>query len=92
MITDYPTQEASKRYAVDLAERVTWTFLQAFGAQLVVSGWFSVDGVDDLSLLQKAGIAGAAAVLSLLKGLVAKHVGSPTTAALLPASEDTPRA
>jgi hypothetical protein len=80
----------NSRYILDLIERVGWTFLQAFGAELVASGWFTVDGVTDLSVLQKAGIAGIAAVLSVIKGLVAKGVGSPNTAALLPAAAETP--
>ena len=76
-----PTQRA---YVVDLVERVVWTFLQAFGAQLVASGWFTVAGVVDLSIVQKAAIAGLAAVLSLAKGVVAKAVGSPDSAQLVP--------
>jgi Putative lactococcus lactis phage r1t holin len=81
----------NKRYVLDLLERVAWTFLQAFLAQLVASGFFSVDNVTDLSILQKAGIAGIAAVLSFVKGLVARQIGSPYTAATLDESEDTPR-
>ncbi len=88
MADEYLTQ----RYWIDVAERVFWTFLQAFGAQLVLSGWFTVDGVIDLSILEKAGLAGVAAALSFVKGLVARGVGSPTTAALLPVEDDTPRA
>lgn len=77
-----------KTKIADIVERVSWTFLQAFGAQLVASGFFTVDGVVDLSILQKAGIAGVAAVLSLIKGLVAVNVGSKETAATLPESLD----
>lgn len=72
--------DAATRYAKDLTERVVWTFLQAFGAVLVASGWFSVDGVTDLSIVQKAGVGGAAAVLALLKGVLAKRVGDPNSA------------
>lgn len=83
--------EKQERYIVDLAERIGFTFLQAFGALLVVSGFFSVDGVTDVSIIQKAAIGAVAAVLALIKGIVAKAVGSPNTAAILPADEDTPK-
>lgn len=81
----------TKRYLADLAERVFWTWLQAFGATLVASGWFDVNGVLDLSILEKAAIAGIAAVLSLLKGIVAKGVGSNYTASTLPVVDDPAR-
>jgi hypothetical protein len=82
----------NKRYVLDLLERVGWTALQAFLAQLIASGFFSVDNVTDLSILQKAGVAALAAILSLAKGLAARTVGSPYTAATLAYSEDTPKA
>jgi hypothetical protein len=82
--------EMRKRYLRDVLERVAWTFLQAFAATLIASGFFSVDNVTDLSILQKAGVAGVAAVLSLLKGVVASQIGSPYTAATLPATAETP--
>jgi hypothetical protein len=72
----------ARSYGRDLAERVVWTFLQAFGAMLVVSGFFSVEGVTDLSNLQKAGVGGMAAVLALLKGVVAKSVGDKNSPSL----------
>jgi hypothetical protein len=81
-----------QRYALDLAERVLATFTVTFVGQLIASGWFTVGGVIDMSILQKAGIAGLAAVLSLLKGFAAKFIGSPNTAAWLPKVDDTPRA
>ena len=81
----------NKRYVLDLLERVGWTALQAFLAQLIASGFFSVDNVTDLSILQKAGVAALAAVLSLAKGLAARAVGSPYTAATLTYADDTPR-
>lgn len=83
---------AQERYVIDLAERIGATFIMAFLAQLIGAGWFDVNGVLDLSILEKAGLAGIAAVLSLLKGLAAHFVGSPNTAALLPKTDDTPRA
>lgn len=64
----------TKTYLADLAERVAWTAAQAF---------LSVFTVTDLSTAQAGGVAAAAAVLALLKGVVAKHVGDPDTAATL---------
>ena len=84
-------EKMNKKYILDLLERVLWTAAQAFLAQLIASGFFSVDNVTDLSILQKAGVAALAAVLSLAKGLAARAVGSPYTAATLTYSEDTPK-
>lgn len=53
-------------YARDLAERVTATFLQAFIGGLVLTAPF------DLHMWQTASLGGAAAVLSLVKGLAAR--------------------
>lgn len=72
----------AKTYAADLVERVAWTFLQAFGASLVASEWFTPGGLRDMSFLSAAGIAGLAAALATVKGLIAKKVGNPDTAAL----------
>jgi Putative lactococcus lactis phage r1t holin len=80
----------NSRYVLDLIERVGWTFLETFGAVLVASGFFTIDGVTDLAIVEKAAIAGIASVLAVIKGLVAKGVGSPNTAALLPAQAETP--
>jgi hypothetical protein len=56
-------------YLKDLGERVATTFAFAF---------LSVFSVSDLSTFKSAAIAGAAAVLSLVKGLVATKVGDDT--------------
>ncbi|MCK9929310.1 hypothetical protein MXD62_19360 [Frankia sp. Mgl5] len=74
-----------RAYAKDLIERVLRTFAWAFGAQLIASGWFSVDAITDLSILARAGVAGVAAVLALLGGLVVKalKVGNPATAGIV---------
>ncbi|MCX4540506.1 hypothetical protein [Streptomyces sp. NBC_01565] len=53
-------------YARDLAERVLSTFLQAFVGALVVSTPL------DVSMWQTAAMAGVAAAVSLVKGLVAR--------------------
>lgn len=53
-------------YGKDLLERVATTYAFAF---------LSVFSVSDLSTLRSAAIAGAAAALSLIKGLIAPKVG-----------------
>lgn len=80
--TNRPTASQVGTYAKDLAERVIVTFLQAFGATLVAGGVFDVSGVRDVSAWQAAGVAGIAAVLSLVKGLVAKLVSRKESASL----------
>jgi hypothetical protein len=71
------------RYALDLAERVLSTFVQAFLGALVAGGWFDIGAIGDLSIVQKAAAAGIVAVLALGKGLVAKVVGRPDSASLV---------
>lgn len=70
----------TRKYLLDLAERVLWTLAQALVAYL------TVEAVD----WDPAYAVPIAAALAVLKGLIAKHVGSGNTAATLPASEDTP--
>lgn len=66
-------------YVKDLAERAGWTFTQAALAVVPISvvgaDWSTVKTVG-----VAAAVAGGAAVLSLVKGLVAKHVGDKPTA------------
>lgn len=64
----------SKKYLVDLAERVLFTFAQAAGAVILVSG-FKVDVIK---------IALAAGGLAVLKALIARGVGQRESAAVLP--------
>jgi len=68
----------NKEYVRDLVERVLSTF--AAGA-LAILGTNAAD-LTDLSLWKAAGLAGAAAVVTLLKGLLAKGVGNPDSAGL----------
>lgn len=63
-------------FARDLAERVLWTFVQAFLGTLTVAPIVDVD----LPTVKVAALAGAAAVLSLLKGVAASRLGTPGTA------------
>lgn len=54
----------------DILERAEWTFAQAFLAVVSVG----VAGVTDVGTWKAGAIAGAAAVLSMLKNVVAQHV------------------
>lgn len=76
-------------YAKDLLERIITTFLEAFIAAISLTGIASVmnaSGVVDWSALEKIGqaaaIAGIAAVISFVKGLLARGVGENGTASL----------
>jgi len=60
----------------DLAERVVWTFVQAFLGTLSAAPLVGLD----VSMLKVAALAGAAAVLSFLKGVAASRLGTPGTA------------
>lgn len=71
----------TKRFFRDLSERVIATYAQAFLGLLLASG-FGVDGVLDLSIVVKAGIAAIPAALSVLKGLIARSVGDKESASL----------
>lgn len=66
---------AISRYSFwrDTAERAAMTFLQSFLAVLVVGDWSSV---------RTAGIAGAAAALSLLKSVIASRFGDGSPSAV----------
>ena len=68
----------NREYARDLAERVLSTFT---AGALAVIGTNAAD-LTDLSLWKAAALAGAAAVVSLLKGLLAKGTGNPESAGL----------
>lgn len=60
----------------DLRERVVWTFVEGFAASLVLTE------MTDKSMWLAALGGGTAAVLALLKGVVAKHVGLEDSASM----------
>lgn len=70
-----------RRYIIDLIERIAATFAQGFITLILLSG-ADVTGVVDLSTIKKAAIAGVMAVLSLVKGLLARSVGDSESASL----------
>lgn len=63
-------------YARDLAERVLATFLQAFIGGIVLTQPF------DLAMWQSAAMAGVAATMSLVKGLLARFRSVTNSASL----------
>jgi hypothetical protein len=64
--------------ALDLLERTAWTAVQAFLAVWIVNG-------DNLWSVDAALVAGTAAAIAAAKCLLAFQIGSPNTAATLPA-------
>lgn len=72
-ITRYFT-EARTKWAKDVAERVAWTAAEVVLSYVVVSSI----GLPEWAVMP------ATAGLAWLKGVVAKHVGDPTSAAITP--------
>lgn len=68
--------KSAETYALDLAERVASTFLQAFLAGVTVTTPF------DLSMWKAAALGGVAAGYSLVKGLFARARGDKNSASL----------
>lgn len=71
--------KTAKTYALDLAERVLWTFLMAAGGVALAAG---PADMFHASFWQTVGTAGLVAVGSLIKGIVAKFRGDPNSASL----------
>lgn len=65
----------SKKFLVDAAERIGWTFVQAAGASVLVAGGFDID------VWKTAAVAGG---LAAIKVLIALKIGSSDSAATLP--------
>ncbi|MAG73655.1 hypothetical protein CL620_05025 [archaeon] len=64
----------NKTYIKDVIERAVWTGLQSFLAIFTVT---------DLASFEAAIVAGAGALLSVIKSVVATQVGDPDTASTL---------
>lgn len=87
-----------RRYWLDVGERVGWTFLAAFGA--IWLGPVIADSSDgalqpetvaqlvDLAVLQKAALAGLAAVITAGKAIAFGFFGNEETASSLPTPLD----
>ena len=68
------------RWARDAAEQAFKAAVATFTSLLIGSSVIGVDGVVDMALLERAGIAAGGAALSALVSLAAKWVGDPGTA------------
>lgn len=66
----------TKQFVQDVAERALFTFVETFLAMFVLT---------DLTTAKTAAVGGAAAVLAVVKGMIATRVGQADTAAALPA-------
>ena len=73
--------KTARTYAVDLIERVVWTFLGAAGAVALAGGPADMLHV---SFWEGAGTAGLAAAVTLLKGIAARIVGQKNSASTAP--------
>jgi hypothetical protein len=71
----------AETYAIDLAERVIWTFLGASGAVALAGGPADMLHV---SFWQGAATAGIAAAVSLVKGLFVRGLGQRNSASSAP--------
>jgi hypothetical protein len=69
--------KTAQTYAIDLGERVVWTFLTAAGGVALAAGPASMFSA---SFWQTVGVAGIAAAGSLVKGVLARVVGAKNSA------------
>jgi hypothetical protein len=69
--------KTAKTYAIDLGERVVWSFLGGTTAVIVAAG---PADMFNASFWQAAGTGGVAAVVSLVKGFAARWVGARNSA------------
>lgn len=69
--------KTGRTYAVDLIERIIWTFLGAAGAVALAAGPTDMLSV---SLWEGAATAGLAAVVTLVKGIAARLIGAKNSA------------
>ncbi|MEU8582914.1 holin [Streptomyces abikoensis] len=72
------------RFFLDLIERTIATYATAFLGLLLADGF----DLTSLSALKVAAIAALPAALTVLKGAIGSWIGSPRTAAWLPADKD----
>ncbi|MER7738900.1 hypothetical protein ABTX34_11335 [Streptomyces sp. NPDC096538] len=73
--------KTARTYVVDLIERIIWTFLGAAGAVALAAGPADMLSA---SFWESVGVAGLAAVVTLVKGVLARVVGSKNSASSAP--------
>jgi hypothetical protein len=76
-------------YLLDLVERAGATYVESFLGLMVASG-IGTNYLTDVSVWNKALIACAPTLLSIVKGGLARFTGAPNSASLLPAKDDPP--
>ncbi len=79
-----PTERSLAVWAKDTAERVGATFVGGFVAAITVTSAAGVETLDLSRASLAVGIAGAAALASLAKALLARYVGDSASASLAP--------
>lgn len=67
----------SRKFLVDLAERVVATYIQSFLGLLLVA-----DAID-IGAVKAALVAAAPAALAVVKGVLAKRLGDPESASVV---------
>ena len=70
----------TKRFALDLFERMIRTFLQAFLGALLAAPAFNLD----IPAVKAAALAGMAAVAAVVMGLLSQPIGTSTSASVIP--------
>jgi hypothetical protein len=73
--------KTTRTYVTDLIERIIWTFLGAASAVALAGGPADMLSV---SFWESVGVGGLAAVVTLVKGLVARIVGAKNSASTAP--------
>ena len=68
-------------FSKDLFERTLVTWVEVF-LGLLIASWGDVKGIGDLSIAGTAALAAIPAALAVLKGGIAKYVGSSDNASL----------
>lgn len=77
------------RFVRDLTERVVASFVLGFATELLRA--LAAGALGSFSALTAAGAAGVYAALSMLKGLAARRLGDPNSAAMLPTARNGPK-
>jgi hypothetical protein len=75
-----PLTDSVKKWFRDAAERALRAAVGSFCAVMLSGSVFSMDGVADTSIVQRAAIAGLGAAASVVLSLAAKWAGDPTNA------------
>jgi len=64
-------------------ERAGKTFVQVFVLQMIAAGWFTVDGIQDISTPKRAGLAALGAGLSVISSALSSLFGNSSSPSLV---------